>query len=172
MIYAINHPEPAKLKRKGSSSSTSENLFSSTYLTSQPIEKDELYMDEKPCPYCAETIKAAAIKCRFCDADLSKSGWSRAAAANPPAPLPTPTVASCTKCNMALVPAQVRKFASLGGCLGALLFLVGIVLCLTVVGLVGGIIFMAVGVIVSSIGGKKTVMVCPHCGAHGRTIAG
>jgi len=43
---------------------------------------------------------------------------------------------------------------------------------LTVVGLVGGIIFMAVGVIVSSIGGKKTVMVCPHCGAHGRTIAG
>lgn len=26
--------------------------------------------DEKPCPICAETIKAAALRCRFCQADL------------------------------------------------------------------------------------------------------
>ena len=27
--------------------------------------------DEKLCPYCAETIKAAAVRCRFCRSDLS-----------------------------------------------------------------------------------------------------
>lgn len=25
-----------------------------------------LESDEKPCPFCAETVKAAAVKCRFC----------------------------------------------------------------------------------------------------------
>jgi len=32
--------------------------------------------DEKLCPYCAETIKAAAVKCRFCQSDLSAEAVS------------------------------------------------------------------------------------------------
>jgi Mce-associated membrane protein len=43
--------------------------------------------DEKLCPYCAETIKAAAVKCRFCQSDLPAEDAAEADVAAPPVDL-------------------------------------------------------------------------------------
>lgn len=41
--------------------------------------------DEKVCPFCAETIKAAAVKCRFCQSDLPAEPAALEPAATAPA---------------------------------------------------------------------------------------
>ncbi len=51
----------------------------------------DLKPDEKVCPYCAEVIKAAAVKCRYCQSELTDVPAAPAPAAEPePAPPPPP----------------------------------------------------------------------------------
>jgi hypothetical protein len=48
-----------------------------------------LQPDEKVCPFCAEVIKAAAVKCRYCQSDLTDAG-ARATAAPVDSPADSP----------------------------------------------------------------------------------
>src|SRR6204780_4697882 len=45
--------------------------------TASQTGRSLMYADTKACPVCAETIKAAAIKCRFCNTDLAALAASR-----------------------------------------------------------------------------------------------
>jgi len=80
-----------------------------------------------------------------------------------------PSVVACEKCNVQLVTKEKKSSVSIAGIFSVLMFLVGALVMLANV--MVGIIVMVVAIIIGSVGrGTKTVMVCPQCGAEGRTI--
>jgi len=63
-----------------------------------------LQPDEKVCPYCAEVIKAAAVKCRYCQSELSEETTTAAPAAPVTGTTATDTTASSVNGRESLPP--------------------------------------------------------------------
>jgi hypothetical protein len=79
-----------------------------------------------------------------------------------------PTVAACPKCNVVFVPFHVKESESAAAIIGGLLIFLGIIgLIGTLVGgaasFGGGLVLIGLGILMTSIGGRQSGLICPNC---------
>jgi hypothetical protein len=95
------------------------------------------------------------------------------------------TVAACPECNVAFVPVQVKESGSAAGIIGGLLIFLGIIggllIFLGIIGVIGtlvggaasfggGLVLIGLGILVTSVGGRQSGLMCPNCGAQAATL--
>jgi hypothetical protein len=97
-----------------------------------------------------------------------------------------PKIDRCPKCNVAFGPVQVKESGSAAGIIGWLLIFLGIIgwlliflgiidLMGTLVGAAasfgGGLALIGLGILVRSVGGRESGLMCPNCRAHAATLS-
>jgi hypothetical protein len=97
-----------------------------------------------------------------------------------------PTVAACRKCSVAFVPVQVKESGSAAGIIGGLLIFLaiigGLLIFLGIIGPIGtlvggaasvggGLVLIGLGILVTSVGGRQSGLMCPNCGAQTATLS-
>jgi len=120
----------------------------------EPLRKEPVVDQEdkyRKCPFCAEKIKAEAVKCRFCGSSLTEDRSQ------------VPSGPVCPNCRGAMVTFQKKASFSAAGVLGVLLFIIG--LFVMIGHLIGGLLFIIIGLLIS-FAGRPTlnVMKCTNCG--------
>jgi hypothetical protein len=111
---------------------------------------------------CVFTAQVERVACRCVISNTSASASLRPA--NSP-----PTLAACPKCNVVLLTGQPKRRGSGEDFIGGLLILVGLVVAQVFNGL-AGLVCVGLGILVVAGGGRRTVMICPSCGAWGETL--
>ena len=124
----------------------------------EPKLNDEM----KKCRYCAESIRATAIKCRYCGSVLTAEGREGSDSAGV-------SVAACEKCNVQLIQVQKNQRFSLAGLFAAIVMVAGLVVIFFHV--IAGVVLIIFAFVVNMGDTKITVLVCPECGEEGARIA-
>ena len=68
MVWAFSDQTPVQTQQEPKQNKPS--IPSDRFIANKPLPKEE--PKTKECTFCAETIKLAAVKCRYCGSDLSE----------------------------------------------------------------------------------------------------